>query len=111
MERRIFCLCCFFSRGLEEVCCFHGMVHSFGVCVAGGGVEDGGFGFICFFPHLLLSPPGRWQYEVWFPGGARMRESVSRSWNKVLRASLFFVVVCSGASVGSVSFLVHECRR
>ena len=54
--------------------------------------------------HLLLSPPGRWQYEVWFPGGARMRESVSRSWNKVPRASLFFAAVCSCGGVGSVSF-------
>ena len=37
-----------------------------------------------------------------------MRESASRSWNKVLRASLFFVVVCSGGGVGSVSFLMQE---
>jgi len=37
-----------------------------------------------------------------------MRESASRSWNKVLRASLFFVVLCSGGGVGSVSFLVQE---
>jgi len=37
-----------------------------------------------------------------------MRESVSRSWNKVHRASLFFAVVCSGSDVGSVSFLVQE---
>ena len=37
-----------------------------------------------------------------------MRESASRSWNKVLRASLFFAVVCSGGGVGSVSFLVQE---
>ncbi|KAG2653806.1 hypothetical protein PVAP13_1NG409500 [Panicum virgatum] len=58
--------------------------------------------------HLLLSPPGRWLHEMWFLGGARMRESASRSWNKVLQASLFFVVVCSGGGVGSVSFLVQE---
>ena len=45
---------------------------------------------------------------MWFPGGARMRESASRSWNKVLRASLFFAVVCSGGGVGSMSFLVQE---
>lgn len=25
VERRIFCFCCFFFGGLEEVCCFHGM--------------------------------------------------------------------------------------
>ena len=37
-----------------------------------------------------------------------MRESASRLWNKVLRASLFFAVVCSGGGIGSVSFLVQE---
>ena len=36
-----------------------------------------------------------------FPNGARLGETASSLWNKVLRASLSFVGVCSGAGVGS----------
>ena len=64
--------------------------------VSGGGVEDGGL--VCLF----FSSAGAYLWSV-FPGGARMRETTLRLWNKVLRASLFFVVVCSGGGVGSVS--------
>ena len=62
-------------------------------CVSSSGVEDGGF-FCLFFS---------WEggsLRCVVPGGARMRETTSRSWNKVLRASLFFAVVSSGGGVG-----------
>jgi len=67
-------------------------------CVVGGGVEDGGGCYVCFFSFCADD-------SMWFGflGGAWLRESASRSWNKVLRASLFFVIVCSGGGVGSVS--------
>ena len=39
-----------------------------------------------------------------FPSGFWRRESASLSWNKLLRASLFVVVVRSGIAVGSVSW-------
>ena len=64
--------------------------------LSGGGVEDGGL------VGLFFSLAGGCLWSV-FPGGAWMRETTSRSWNKVLRASLFFVIVCSGGGVGSVS--------
>ena len=64
--------------------------------VSGGGVEDGGL--VCLF----FSSASACLWFV-FPGGARMRETTPRLWNKVLQASLFFVVVCSGGGVGSVS--------
>ena len=67
-------------------------------CVVGGGVEDGGGCYVCFFSFCADG-------SMWFgfPGGAWLRESASRSWNKVLRASLFFAVVSSGGGVVSVS--------
>ena len=70
-------------------------------CVTGGGVEDGGGEFVCFAYFFSVFAGG----NVWcgFPGGARMRETMSRSWNKVLQASLFFAVVSSGGGVASVS--------
>jgi len=70
-------------------------------CVASGGVEDGGSRFVCFIYFFSVFAGG----NVWcgFPGGARMRETTSRSWNKVLQASLFFAVVSSGGGVASVS--------
>ena len=70
-------------------------------CVSSSGVEDGGF--VCLF---FSWEGGSLRCVV--PGGARMRETTPRLWNKVLQASLFFVVVCSGGGVGSVSFLVQE---
>lgn len=67
-------------------------------CVVGGGVEDGGGCYVCFFSFCADG-------SMWFgfPGGAWLREPASRSWNKVLRASLFFADVHSGGGVGSMS--------
>ena len=42
-----------------------------------------------------------------FPDGARLGETASSLWNKVLQASLSFVGACSGAGVGSAS----SCAR
>jgi len=67
-------------------------------CVSADSVEDGGFRFVCFFSFCADA-----SMRCGFPGGVRMRESASRSWNKVLRASLFFTVVCSDGGVGSGS--------
>ena len=70
-------------------------------CVAGGGVEDEGGGFVCFA--CFFSSYAACSMWCGFPGDARMRETASRSWNKVLRASLFYAVVSSGGGVASVS--------
>jgi len=67
-------------------------------CVSAGSVEDGVFQFVCFFSFCADA-----SMRCGFPGGVRMRESASRSWNKVLRASLFFADVHSGGGVGSMS--------
>ena len=68
-------------------------------CVSSSGIEDGGF--VCLF---FSWASGSLRCVV--PGGARMRETASRSWNKVLRASLFFTVVSSGGGIGSVSLCI-----
>jgi len=73
-------------------------------CVSSSGVEDGGF--VCLF---FSWAGGSLRCVV--SGGARMRETASHSWNKVLRASLFFAVVRSGGGVGSMSLCIGVLLR
>jgi len=74
LERRIFCLSCFFSGGREDVCCFHG--------VGGASVPLGyGDGRLSFYLLVFCERVGAWGipiggWLVWVSLVSRRRQAL-----------------------------------